>query len=269
MQISADYVRDFARQIEALNKSAGKIIVTEDQRRNLTQRLQDGEADAFEEVVLFMRSICGSYSSISSALACRFYNGIRDASEVAGNYSATMFGEPDYEQVSNMTRSRAAEVASGRNTVPLANLLTDVVSLENRNTAERTVRGNTRRDPAKPRYCIVPGPGACAFCILRASNGYQYADKSQIESHTGCLCIATPVFGDQKVQGYDPKEYEYVYDNARKAYESGNIPEDLQKSIDRTKQIHNEKYKNGEVSRPWKTTNAVLMVMRYQNEGMK
>ena len=267
-QISAEYVQAFAAQLEALNKSAGKVIFTEEKRRLLTQRLIDGEADAFDEVEALMRQICGTYTRLSSALTCHFYDGIRQGANVPGEFKAQQYEQYDREALRETSRACAAEVAQGKNTVPLPELLSGIASREIRVSSERTVRSNIRRDPSKPKYCIVPNAGACAFCQMRASLGYRYDDNSKVESHNHCTCVATPVFPGQKVQGYDPKIYLDRYDkanNLRRDVASGKkqYDKDLQERIDLAKKNHYVK-----TDEPWRATNETLIVMRYQN-GLK
>lgn len=263
-QISAEYVRAFADQLEALNKSAGKVIFTEEKRRLLTQRLIDGEADAFDEVEALMRQICGTYTRLSSALTCHFYDGIRQGANVPGEFKAQQYEQYDREALRETSRACAAEVAQGKNTVPLPELLSGVASREIRVASENTVRKNTRYDPSKPKYCIVPNAGACAFCQMRASLGYRYDDNSKVESHNHCTCVATPAFPGQKVQGYDPKIYLDRYDkanNLRRDVASGKkqYDKDLQERIDLAKKNH---YVN--TDEPWRSTNETLIIMRYQ-----
>lgn len=263
-QISAEYVRAFADQLEALNKSAGKVIFTEEKRRLLTQRLIDGEADAFNEVEALMRQICGTYTRLSSALTCHFYDGIRQGANVPGEFKAQQYEQYDREALRETSRACAAEVAQGKNTVPLPELLSGVASREIRVASENTVRKNTRYDPSKPKYCIVPNAGACAFCQMRASLGYRYDDNSKVESHNHCTCVATPVFHGQKVQGYDPKIYLDRYDKAndlRMAVKNGSkeYDEELQRRIQIAKDNHAAK-----TDAPWRATNETLIIMRYQ-----
>lgn len=263
-KVSAEYINEFSRQLEALNKSAGKVIFTEEKRRLLTQRLLDGEAHAFDEVEELMQIMCRNYGRLSSALTCHFYDGIRQGANVPGEFKAQIYEQYDEYDIRKTARACAYEVAQKKNTVPLDQLLSGVASREIRVASERTVRRNIRRDPSKPMYCIVPNAGACAFCQMRASLGYQYDDKSAIESHNHCTCVATPVFLGQKVQGYDPKIYLDRYDkanNLRMAVKSGKeqYDEELKRRIQIAKDNHAEK-----TDEPWRATNETLIIMRYQ-----
>ena len=257
-QISAEYIQAFSKQLKALNKSAGKVIFTEEKRRILTQRLMDGEADAFDEVEDLMQVICRNYSRLASALTCHFYDGIRQGAEVPGEFKAELYEKYDAEALRGQARACAAEVARGKNTVPLPDLLSGVSSRTIRVSSEETVRSNIRRDPSKPRYCIVASAGACAFCQMRASLGYQYDDRSKVESHNHCTCVATPVFGNQKVEGYDPKVYLDRYNNAKDLLNSGDVPKELQERIETAKKNHASRS-----NEPWRATNETLIAMRY------
>jgi len=84
---------------------------------------------------------------------------------------------------------------------------------------------------------------------MRASLGYTYSDEDAVESHDHCTCTATPVFGNQKIEGYDPEAYRAKYDEARDALRSGDISEELQERID---------------AGNYDKTSQILMVMREQ-----
>ena len=99
---------------------------------------------------------------------------------------------------------------------------------------------------------------------MRASNGYEYPNAASVESHNNCKCQAVQVYGDGKIQGYDPKAYEAEYLDARRAWKNGEVSEELQKRIDAAKERHNEAYINGQASKRWDDTNAILMVWREQ-----
>ena len=269
--VSADYVKSFSRQLEALNESAGKVIFSEEKRLQLTKRLLEGDLESYEDVNRLLHTVCGSYNKLASALTCRFYDGIRQGAKAPGEFNAQQYEQYDKEQITATGRRIAEEVASGRNTVPLANLLSNETSRQMKMANERTMINNARRDPAKPKYCIVAGPGACAWCVMRASNGYQSPKKATVDSHHGCVCAAVQVYPGQKVEGYDPEKYERMYYDAKELL-NGDTPKDLQERIDHAKELHEKKQEEakarGEEVKPWSATNETLIAMRYQ-QGIK
>ena len=80
-----------------------------------------------------------------------------------------------------------------------------------------------------------------------------YADADAVESHDHCTCVATPVFRDSDIQGYNPDEYKAMWREAQLANRD-DLPEDLQERIER----------KWETDAEFNMTKENLMVMRYQ-----
>lgn len=212
-----------------------------------------------EDIPALMRQVTQAYSTMSSAVTSNFYTTIRRASRVRSAFIPAPFTAYDAGKVTAATLSILDEVAAGTATAPLESLLADVVSRYIKDSADACIRQNVRRDPAKPKYAIVPSGDACAFCQMRASLGYTYGTADAVESHDHCTCVATPVFGKSTIQGYNPKEYEDKWKDASKALKDGNISDDLKERIERQKEAKGKDFDR---------TNAVLMVMREQ-QGIK
>lgn len=245
--ISRDFVDEYARRNMKLSESGA---------RALAELLEGIDLDNTDAVVTAMRYVCVNYSEMSAALAAQFYDELRLAT-YAGNlsYDAAAYSGYNAEYAQIDALGIINEVDAGRNTRPMLDLLQNVVIRAVKNSADNSIRENARRDPAKPKYAIVPRGDACAFCIMRASLGYHYPEKSYVESHEHCTCTATPVFSESTVQGYDPAVYAHQYYDAVRALDSGDIPEKLQRRMD------SEKARKG---KDYTRTNKVLAVMRYQ-----
>ena len=187
--------------------------------------------DDWDVAARAVSDVCGAYARMGAGLAARYYDGIRQASRVRMRYSAGAFPGYDADATYSAAISILESVQDGRATKPAADLLGNLAAREVKNAADRCIRENVKRDPAKPRYAIVPDGDACAFCQMRASLGYTYADEDAVESHDHCTCTATPVFGGQKVEGYDPSVYAARYDEAQDAIRSGDISDELKERI--------------------------------------
>lgn len=76
--------------------------------------------------------------------------------------------------------------------------------------ADAAVVENARRDPAHPRWAIVPHAGACAFCVMVGSRGFAYTGEGAALSQRHASCTCTPVVDFDKanphLDGYDPDE---------------------------------------------------------------
>ena len=245
MRVSRGIVERQSQNIAALSQSAARALA-------------NGVPNA-QDIPALMRQVAGAYSTMSASITANYYTSIRKASRVRSKYIPRPFSAYDADKVTAATLSIMDEVAAGTATVPLESLLADVVSRYIKDSADACIRQNVRRDPAKPKYAIVPSGDACAFCQMRASLGYHYGTEEAVESHDHCTCAATPVFGDSTIQGYDPSVYRERYAEAARAYRSGDISDDLKERIEAQK---------AEKGRDFDSTNAILMVMRDQ-QGIK
>ena len=245
MRVSRAIVEQQSQNIAKLSASAANA-------------LKNGVPNA-EDIPALMRQVTQAYSTMSSAVTSNFYATIRRASRVRSKYTPVPFTAYDAGKVTAAALAIMDEVAAGTATVPLESLLADVVSRYIKDSADTCIRQNARRDPAKPKYAIVPSGDACAFCQMRASLGYRCADEGAVESHAHCTCTATPVFGDSTIQGYDPQVYLDRYTEASRALKDGDISDDLKERIAAQK---------AEKGKDFDRTNAVLMVMREQ-QGIK
>ena len=88
--------------------------------------------------------------------------------------------------------------------------------------ADETLLQNARRDPARPKWALVPHSGACGWCAMLASNGFVYASESTANKsrHPNCRCRPVVDFDDDPLlEGYDHGRYEREYFKARKDIE--------------------------------------------------
>lgn len=216
----------------------------------------DGDADDFAKIAVRTGR---AYSRLGGAVSAGFYNGIRTQSGAAGRYSAAILDAFDDSSAYASATAAFDSFAAGDATVPLANIGGNLADRWTKAGADNTIRNNARRDPAKPRYAFVPSGDACAFCVMRASNGYTQADDDFTPSHDHCSCVATPVFGDDRVQGYDPDGYLDQYNEAAHAYRHGEISDELKERIAAQKEAKGKGFDS---------TKAILMVMREQ-QGIK
>mgnify|MGYP007133706647 CR=1 FL=1 len=244
--VSRAYIRQFAERHTALT----------DSMRERMERVLAG-VDTSDRVAIYARvfALLQPYTDMASALAAQFYNGIRRASGLPDDYEATAVNSLNADFVWTDVNSVLDEVDDGRNTVPRDKLISDVAGGYMKDASDNSVRANARRDPSRPRYAMVPNSDACAFCVMRASLGYHYPEKQRVKSHHSCTCVPVPVFGDAKVEGYDPQAYLDQYEEAARALRSGNLPKELEERLEREKSE-----KGSEFDR----TKQILMVMRYQ-----
>ena len=192
-------------------------------------------------------ALADQYADMAAVAAADWYDQVR-STQVDGQLSDGFHAQPDpgvnVEALQRRIRWKAGVLWEREDTpADSAGMLTWLhQSLEGqvRNASRRTVRTNTRRDPSGPRYARVPGGATpCAFCIMLASRGYAYASEDTADFgnrfHDGnCRCQIVPEWGPGSNRiTYDQARYERIYQSARDALESGNIPASLREGLER------------------------------------
>lgn len=234
--VSRAYVRRQANIIARLSRSASKTIAK-----------QIKDVDDWDVIAGSVATICKAYTDMSASITAEYYAGIRTASRVKSKFVPVAESGFNADGAYSAVISILDSVQQGTATRSAEELIGHVANREIKNAADNCIRANVRKDPAKPRYAIVPDGDACAFCQMRASLGYTYADEDAVESHNNCTCTATPVFDGQSVEGYNPDEYKAHYDEAVDALKNGDISDELK-----------ERIANGDYDK----TSQTLMVMR-------
>lgn len=145
------------------------------------------------------------YGSVASTIAVEFYRALRSMSEVTAPYEPTVFPADD----GNLLPYDVAQALerSGGDLGRLASALADVSQQRVMEHADQTLTSNARRDPAHPKWALVPHAGACDWCKMLGSRGFEYRSETTVRSarHPNCLC--TPVIdfdtGNPELDGYD------------------------------------------------------------------
>ena len=163
-------------------------------------------------------SLVRAHGMIAAEAAREFYDAQRAMSE-----AAEAFG--DYEAMLAYPDDLAAEISAQVNTASK-----DVVQavaekvfdfLESRGIqdvmrcADATLERNASRDPAHPKWALVPHFNACSWCIMIASRGFVYgsADKLSSQRHDRCKCTSIVDFDvdNPALLGYDPDRYYRIW----------------------------------------------------------
>ena len=257
---------------------------------NVTQQVIDAAIDEFmeyvyegmtiDELVDAATNVAMKFSYLGSELGAQWYD---LCSEMAG-----LDVEPaelsDFDAAQIQSRVKWA-VDSAPETSTIGDTIGQFLQTQVQNSIRTTGNANLWRDyergMAGGRWARVPVGDTCAWCLMLASNGTWYlSEKTAIGAdpghyHDGCNCIAVYHSNAESISGYSQltkyKEMYYEAENARSANASGKQPydEELQVRIDRAKAVHKAKYDAGETDTPWTKYNETLIVMRYQNEGLK
>ncbi|MBQ9059060.1 MAG: hypothetical protein IJ125_07745 [Atopobiaceae bacterium] len=150
-----------------------------------------------------------AYGKTAADVARQFYQDTRDSyyedeDDVSDYVARTAAAIPDRWAQEDIVKasSKGLDILPGRAV---------------RHTMERadaTIKTNIRRDPKKARWAVVPHPGACAWCILIAGNGWRYSYESvNAQRHDNCKCSVVADFDQDSpaLEGYDPKAMQDAY----------------------------------------------------------
>ncbi len=145
------------------------------------------------------------YGAYAAACAMEFYSEMRTASQVREPYVPTAREPADRGILASDVRE-AADVSTSIDSM--------LKSLSNRGVkqvmrrADETIWQNARDDPAKPKWALVPSAGACGWCKMIGSRGFDYSSKQTVSNtrHPSCRCIPVVDFDveNPKLEGYDP-----------------------------------------------------------------
>ena len=195
--------RDWKRYIDLLSAIDKKAADT------MQFWMQENPDADVEELIWVAQNIAGRYGEAAGALACEMYDAVA-AAQGAAVPPAEIADIPDYGETAKAVRGT---LKNKQNTVPAT-----VGRLVKRVGAD-TMLKNAARDHVQ--FAWVPMGDTCAFCMTLASRGWQYISKQAMKHghaehiHANCDCTYAIRFDEEStVEGYDPKRYREMYDNA-------------------------------------------------------
>lgn len=167
--------------------------------------LQDWNA-----LIQFAYGLTTGYGEAAAALACEMYDLIARKSG-KDLPPAVPAPTPPMHEVAKAVRG------TGKSGNP--ELVVDAVERLVKRTGVDTTMLNALRDGAE--WAWIPHGDTCAFCLMLASNGWQRASKAAMKDghakhiHANCDCTYAVSFnGKTSVAGYDPSQYQRIYDSA-------------------------------------------------------
>ena len=243
-----------------------------------------------DEVVELATRIAQKYSYLGCELGAQWYD---LCSELAGlEVDPAYLPEVDVGELEGR-----AQAAFGRSQG--SSLIGEVFNYYLQNQIERSIRmtgdANLWRDyergTAGGRWARVPVGDTCAWCLMLASQGAWYLSEETAKGidpghyHDGCDCVAVYHADPDSIAGYTKlAKYKGMYydaENARLANANGKRPydDDLAWRVNHAREVHEQKRReylealargeNPKEVKEWTVYNETLIVMRYQNEGLK
>lgn len=176
------------------------------------------DGTAWRDVYL---ALVRQYGRFAALAALEFYQGCREASGVAARYEALLV-EPDDEAdlIGDVARAAGSVTAAGQ----MAQRLQASAKRRVMERADTVLVRNAQRDPAHPKWALVPHPGACAWCRFLASQDFAYSSSASALAarHDNCLCTPVVDFDVENphLDGYDPDVYYGEYADARSEVEA-------------------------------------------------
>lgn len=163
-----------------------------------------------QKAIQFAKALSDKYGEAAASYACDMYDAIA-TSQNAKVPPAVPADTASWEEVGKAINGSLKQSIDG-------NLISGVVERLVKQAGEDTMLHNAARDRAE--FAWIPDGGACAFCIMLASRGWQRASKELQHNHAehihaNCGCeFAIRFDKDSGVKGYDPDALKKMYDEA-------------------------------------------------------
>lgn len=177
-----------------------------------------GAADFEKALEEGYAAVVKTFGSAAAQVALEFYVSLREASGVFTPYEPKAYPA----DVGNLLPYEVAQAVASTLGDPakLAGLLATKSTQHVLEHADQTVYSNALRDPARPKWAIVPNPSACDWCLMLGSRGFEYARESTAKSarHANCRCTPVVDFDTRNpaLDGYDPESlYDYYSENLK------------------------------------------------------
>lgn len=182
-----------------------------------------------QKAIQFAKALSDKYGEAAASYACDMYDAIA-LSQNAKVPPAVPADTASWEEVGKAINGSLKQSIDG-------NLISGVVERLVKQAGEDTMLHNAARDRAE--FAWIPDGGACAFCIMLASRGWQRASKDLLISHAehihaNCGCeFAIRFDKNSGVKGYNPDALKKMYDEAAPGKSSYAKMKALRKDIER------------------------------------
>ena len=155
------------------------------------------------------------YGDVAAAAAAEFYQDAR-AAAIGGSFDAVLAMAGDPEELRKLVLWATSELPETGLPEVAQSKLSGILQQQVVGRSRDTILLNVKKDPEKPRWARVPrGAKTCAFCMMLASRGFEYASRKSASTtfHAHCDCAVVPGWGENpKVRGYRPEKFRKIYD---------------------------------------------------------
>lgn len=205
LTVSQDSWNDYTDRLRLLNDTAADEVRQYLGTHDVTSREGRGQ------LIDYAYGVATKYGEGSAALSAQMYDAIARAEGME-------LPEAEVAETATIDETARAVVGTmktGNNEVVAGSIgrLVKVAGVD-------TTMKNALRDGAQWAW-IPQGSETCAFCIMLASRGWQYASEAALKGghaehiHANCDCTYAVRFSsDTEYEGYDPDKYLRMYEDA-------------------------------------------------------
>ena len=179
------------------------------------------DAQVRERLLLEFPALVRAYGTVAAEAAREFYEQQRAVSGVSSAYGPYDAQTVLSEQLDAESARQANAVQAGSTAYAIFDLLEGRGIRDVMGCADSTLDYNASRDPAHPKWALVPHPGACAWCVMIGSQGFHYQSERTVGAarHNRCKCTPVVDFDTKNplLAGYDTDELLRQYEEAEKS----------------------------------------------------
>lgn len=216
----------------------------------------ESDGDFVRAAALYDR-VVREYSRVAAEAAREFYQSQREMADLDTEYTATQGADVPATFTAGDVREARSGVMGQEQAIAWLSAKGSQRVVDH---ADYAIGYNARRDPAHPRWAIVPGPTACGFCVMVASNGwYMSSEPVKVARHLHCRCTAVADFDTRNpaLKGYDPEAMREAYSRAEET-----VHDDVERRWDSMTAEERSRYvRNGKVSKDKFKTERVVAEM--------
>lgn len=162
-------------------------------------------ADAKKLIYAVCASTIAERGMAAAVCASEFYNDVREQSEQLEGYKAVPVDAFNPRFLRGDIKETFKELKTLDKILPE---LSGRAVKHTMNYADETIMQNARRDPARPKWALVPHLGACPWCVMIGSNGFAYNSIGTVGGarHKSCKCTPVVDFDikNPQLDGYNP-----------------------------------------------------------------
>lgn len=238
MTVSEQSWKNYIARLRAVSDEAGRKF------EKFFAQVADPLSDVGRKSLSWYAFVLGrDYGEAAAELACEMYDSMVAAAGMEMGRPAGWI-EPAVP-AQTATLEEAAKTVNGvlktsQNPSELSGAVSRLVKMAGVDTTLQ----NAIRD--KAQFAWIPSGDTCPFCIMLASNGWQYASKKTLKNghaqhvHSNCDCTYGVRFGDStEIEGYDPEAYLKQYYNGKMAgYENADFSHPTKKQTESQKALN-------------------------------